>query len=185
MRYTTIIDITEYPVVYKNHNVQLVYLYLCLKSGYHDHDRDLIEISIRGLAANVRLSIAATRHALDVLQRYKLLSRQGSLWLVKKWVVQESISARPKTARQQRAAENEARRQMEREAAERQEQVERIKREQQYASGRTPFMIWYEQKLKEAEAGDPDALRSVNSNKAMYEVHCAEIKNLDQKNINQ
>ena len=77
MRYTTIIDITELPSIYRNHNARLVYLHLVLKCGYHDTDRDLTDTSIRQLSAAVGLTIAATRHALLQLQAVGLLSREG------------------------------------------------------------------------------------------------------------
>lgn len=89
MRYTTVIDISEFPQVYRNHNARLVYLHLALKSGWHDADRDQIKTSIRRIAMEVGLTVSATRHALATLERDKLLTRSGDTWTVKKWIIQE------------------------------------------------------------------------------------------------
>lgn len=89
MRYTTIIDITDMPGTYRNKNARLVYLHMALRSGYHDSDRDMIDISIRSLAMAVGLSVSATRHALACLERDKLISRDGTHWRILKWVVAE------------------------------------------------------------------------------------------------
>lgn len=101
MRYTTIIDITEVPGIYRNRNARLVYLHLVLRSGYHDSDRDMIDISIRNLAMAVGLSVSATRHSLACLEREKLISRDGSKWRILKWVVADLPTPRrqPKNAK--------------------------------------------------------------------------------------
>lgn len=98
MRYTTIIDISEIPTVYKSESVRLVYLHLVLKAGYHDEDRDRASVSFRRLAAAVGLTVSATRHALEVLQRAGLVTKaQDQAWIVKKWLVQEVPSPRTQT----------------------------------------------------------------------------------------
>lgn len=176
MRYTTCIDIREYPAVYRNHNARLVYLHLVLISGYHDHDRDLANVSLRALAADVGITLAATRHATAMLQKFHLLERQGSLWLVKKWTVQDTITPRPKSVMQQKAISAEAARQIQREKEQRAEQIERAKREQMWASGKTPFMLWYEDKMRLAEAGDEEAKKSVEKNRETYESHLNAMK---------
>lgn len=94
MRYTTIIDITETPAVYRNAHARLVYLHLCLKAGYRDSDRDRVTASIRTLARDTGLTIAATRHALRLLLRHQLLTRAEEGWEVRKFVQPESISKR-------------------------------------------------------------------------------------------
>jgi len=96
MRYTTIIDISELPL-YRNKNAVLLYLHLALKSGYHDHDRDQLRASLRGLAAATGLTLSATRHAISILTQSKLLTRDGDTWKVLKWVQTESITTRPRT----------------------------------------------------------------------------------------
>lgn len=102
MRYTTVIDITENLEVYKNRNARLVYLHMALKSGYHDEDRDLLKTSFRRIAADVGLSISATRHAIGQLERAHLIARQGDVWRVKKWIIDNPPTPRPK--KQQAAA---------------------------------------------------------------------------------
>lgn len=96
MRYTTIIDISEMPAVYRNQNARLVYLHMALRSGYHDEDRDQIDISIRRLADATGLTVSATRHALKQLLDAGLVVRHDNKMVVKKWLVQETPSPRPK-----------------------------------------------------------------------------------------
>ena len=61
MRYTTVIDISEMPEVYKNSTARLIYLHMSLKAGYHDADRDLVKLSIRRLSSDVGVTVSATR----------------------------------------------------------------------------------------------------------------------------
>lgn len=175
MRYTTVIDISEQSAVYKNVNCRLVYLHLVLKSGYHDTDRDMIDISLRNLAWQVGITVSATRHALAILQRYQLLTRQGNMWIVKKWTVQDTITARPKSQKQQRLQDDEEARRKQREREERKEAAARQEREQLRASGKTPFMVWYEQQQQLADQGDADAQRAVARHRETYEAHKAEL----------
>lgn len=176
MRYTTIIDISTIGAIYRNHNCRLIYLHMVLKSGYHDNDRDLIEISIRTLAAEVGLTISATRHALGILTRAKLVERQGELWYVKKWLIEENMTPRPKTRKE---AKERAQTDLRQAADQRREQEAdniRRHREELRQIGKTDFMIWYEQKIKAAADGDVDAQRSVERNKAVYERHKADME---------
>lgn len=99
MRYTTVIDISEYPGLYRNKTAVLVYLHLCLKAGYHDNDRDQVTISIRHLASDIGVTVSAVRHALKVLHGAGLLERPGQYWHVKKWVEEQTITTRAKTKR--------------------------------------------------------------------------------------
>lgn len=96
MRYTTVIDISEFPALYRNHNARLVYLHLALKSGYHDDDRDLIDISIRSLAATVGLTVSATRHSLRILEQSEMIARDGQRWRVRKFF----LDVKPQPRRQ-------------------------------------------------------------------------------------
>ena len=89
MRYTTLIDISELPDLYRNKNARLLYMHMVLKSGYHDQDRDQLAMSIRRLASDVGLTISATRFALVQLEQAGLLKKEQGLWRVKKWIVQE------------------------------------------------------------------------------------------------
>lgn len=103
MRYTTVIDISEIPEVYRCLNARLVYIHMSLKCGYHDADRDLIRISVRNLAYRVGLTVSATRHALRILERSKLLTREGDSWRVCKWVESAEIHRRPTKAQAETA----------------------------------------------------------------------------------
>lgn len=94
MRYTTIIDISEFPAIYRNRNARLLYIHMALKSGYHDDDRDVLDCSIRRLSAAVGLSISATRHALAILERAGLVTKDGIKWRVKKFVLEQKITSR-------------------------------------------------------------------------------------------
>lgn len=94
MRYTTVIDISEFREVYKNMNARLLYLHMALKCGYHDDDRDMIITSIRRLAMDTGLTVSAVRHALGVLERQQLLVKTSNGYRVKKWVAIETPTPR-------------------------------------------------------------------------------------------
>lgn len=135
MRYTTVIDITEISDVYKNATARLIYLHMSLKAGYHDADRDLVKLSIRRLSADVGVTVSATRHALHQLERAGLLTREGELWRVKKWVEEQQITTRAKTKREM------------------QEQIQRLERQRQ--------QVILEQQHQEHQQYDPE--QSTNS----------------------
>ena len=115
MRYTTVIDISELPEIYRNTTARLIYMHMSLKAGYHDSDRDLVTLSIRRVAAEVGVTVSATRHALHLLERSGLISREGQLWRIKKWVEEQTITTRAKTKREM------------------QEQIQRLERQKQQA----------------------------------------------------
>lgn len=127
MRYTTIIDCTEWPELYRNENVRLVYLHLVLRSGYHDEDRDKIRTSIRRVAADANVSVAAARHAVMQLEKHGLLKREGSVWTVTKWVMGQNMTTRAQQRAQAQAA---AATQAQRERA-RERELQNIERERQ------------------------------------------------------
>jgi membrane-bound lytic murein transglycosylase len=169
MRYTTIIDITEVPEVYRNHNARLIYLHLTLKSGYRDNDRDMIKISIRNLAMRTGMSVSATRHALSILTKHNLLSRAGETWIVKKWIIEDTITPRAKTKKQQRA-QDAAQVQREQQAErERREEQERRYRTELEKAGKTSFMVYYEGLLRKAKDGDQEAQAKVDKYREDYE----------------
>lgn len=173
MRYTTIIDITELPSVYRNTKVRLVYIHLALKAGYHDSDRDLAMVSIRRLAIGVGLSLSATRHALQVLEASGLISRQAGGWLIKKWISEDTISKRPKStaaARARAATEEQQARQREREEI---QEAEARQRQDLARAGKTQFMIYYEDLQRKAENGDLEALELVKKHAKTYQQHAA------------
>lgn len=87
MRYTTIIDISDIPEVYRNQAARLLYIHMALCAGYHDEDRDLVKQSLRVMAWRSGLTLSAVRHALGLLQRSGLVSKDGDAWRIKKWFV--------------------------------------------------------------------------------------------------
>lgn len=94
---------------------RLIYIHMSLKAGYHDSDRDLVNVSIRRLSADVGVTVSATRHALHLLVRSGLLVKEGHLWRIKKWVEEQTITTRAKTKREM------------------QEQIQRLERQKQQA----------------------------------------------------
>lgn len=147
MRYTTLIDIAEYPAVYRSINARLLYLHMALKAGYHDDDRDLLAASIRQLARDSGLTVSATRCALATLLANRLIERHGARWKVTKWLVQEIPTPRPKNVKQQR--EDTAKRI---EEEQRQKEIEKYRREVFTAirsSSKDELMEW----LEELKAG--------------------------------
>lgn len=94
MRYTTVIDITELQHIWRNANATRLYVYLAMKCGYHDNDRDLIRISLRTLAASAGVTLSATRHALRILKAADLISQDGEFIRVKKFIVDVKPTAR-------------------------------------------------------------------------------------------
>lgn len=157
MRYTTIIDITQVPELYRNHHVRLVYLHLVLKAGYHDHDRDLCRCSIRTLAADTGLSVSAVRHALAVLTKWRMVQRQGPLYLVRKFVQEQPITTRAKSSREQKRLDREAAAIAERRERERRAELERIEREQLQADGLTSWQRYMNALKEKADAGDVES----------------------------
>lgn len=81
------IDISDMPEVYRNQAARLLYIHMALCAGYHDDDRDLVRQSLRVMAVRAGLTLSAVRHALGLLQRAGLVSREGEAWRVKKWFV--------------------------------------------------------------------------------------------------
>ena len=175
MRYTTIIDISEYPQLYRSASVRLVYLHLVLKSGYHDDDRDLCGVSVRRLANECGLTVAATRHALALLEKYAMIKRQGSMLLVRKWVVEKAITPRARTQAQARQKEARELEELDRARRDKQLRAEEKRREDLRASGKTPFMVYYEGLLVKAKEGDPEAIRLVEVHRNTYQAHAAEL----------
>lgn len=181
MRYTTIIDITEMPAVYRCTAARILYLHITLIAGYHDNDRDIVDCSIRTLAAASGLTVSATRHALAVLTKAGLIDRQGLVWHVRKWIPEQPITARAKTAKQQERIEAAAKRKSDQEQRERQLAIEKERRKQLEAQGKNSFIVYYEGLLKRAQDGDQEAARLVNRHRATYEQHLKSITNKNGK----
>lgn len=124
MRYTTIIDITELPDVWSSASCRELYLFLVLKSGWHDDDRDVIHSSIRNLAIMTGLTKSAVEHALRKLGKAGLVSRDGDAFRVTKWTLQPKPSPRPRQNQARAAAEStDIARQYDEQVAERQRRI--------------------------------------------------------------
>lgn len=170
MRYTTIIDIREFPQIYRNDHVKLVYLHLVLISGYHDEDRDQTPISIRQICYDTGLSLSAVRHSLKVLISAGLLSRSGIIWTVKKFVLEKSISPRIKSEKKRTAAENLERERQIKEEQERREKEEK-KRYQELRKHSDPLRDSVLELMKKADNGDQEARNTLETSlvyKQMY-----------------
>lgn len=109
MRYTTIIDVSSVPDLYKNRNAVLLYCHLVFKSGYYDYNKDAYKRSIRGLALDLNMTLSATRHAIGILQKHKLITQKDGWWLVRKYIKEQTISPRISKKQQQRTSEIEER----------------------------------------------------------------------------
>ena len=109
MRYTTIIDVSSIQELYKNRNAVLLYCHLVFKSGYYDYNKDAYKRSIRGLALDLNMTLSATRHAIGILQKHKLITQKDGWWLVRKYIKEQTISSRISKKQQQRNAEIEER----------------------------------------------------------------------------
>lgn len=107
MRYTTIIDLTELPGIWKNSNATLLYYYLAMKCGYNDEDRDFIRCSLRILALRTGLSFSAVRHALAILQKQGLIARKNDGWMIRKFVLEKKPTPRTQKTASQGAAQHE------------------------------------------------------------------------------
>lgn len=164
MRYTTLIDIRDQPAVYRNINCRLVYMHLALRAGYHDNDRDVCNVSLRQLAREVGITLSACRHALSVLDRAKLVARQGTLLIVRKWTIEGPITPRAKTAKQQKQQQAADQAAAIQEQRRRHRQASEEQYRQQYTDGPTAFRIYFEEMKKKAEAGDIEAQAFVKQN---------------------
>lgn len=177
MRYTTVIDISEFRDLYENHNIRVLYLHMALKCGYRDDDRDMLPMSIRTLAGQVGISLSACRHALRQLQKHHLITRQGDTWIVTKWVLEKNISPRAKSKREEQLIERRAERERQQAERERQAELLQIQRRQDYASGKSSWMIYFERRLAKAQAGSAEDAAWCQANRANYEAQAKEIAN--------
>ena len=148
MRYTTIIDMTATPELYKCVNARLVYLHMTLTCGYHDYDRDICHIGLRTLAEQVGITFSAVRHATMLLERYHYIERTSLGWKVTKWLPSEQPTARPKVEPKQPKTQAAKIREAADIERERQADEQREQRERLRASGKTTFMLCYEKKLE-------------------------------------
>lgn len=176
MRYTTIIDITEIPAVYRCQSARILYIHMALRAGYHDNDRDLLDVSLRRLADGSGLSISAVRHGLQILERAGLIKKSGSVYAVRKWIAQSAVTPRALTKKQERAVAQAEQMRREREQRAAEEEAERRAREEAWTDDKTPFMRYYESLMEKAAAGDEEAARGVERHREMYEMHKQEMQ---------
>lgn len=169
MRYTTIIDIREFPQIYRNNNAKLVYLHLTLISGYHDEDRDQTPISIRQICYDTGLSLSAVRHSLKVLISAGLLSRSGITWTVKKFVLEKPISPRIRSEKKRSAAENLERDRIIKEEQNQREKEEKRKYQEEIKAGKNPLKEMVKDLMKRAQNGDEEAAENLKRYKAIVE----------------
>lgn len=113
MRYTTIIDISEYPVLYGCVSARMIYLHLVLKAGWGERNQDYCRGSIRQLQGELGMTFAAVRHGLGVLLKMGMIKKAPGGWMVRKYCAPTKPGARTMTKRQEEAA-----RQRQRDAAE-------------------------------------------------------------------
>lgn len=103
MRYTTIIDISQAPAIYKSENLRLVYLHLCLTCGYHDDDKGLLRQSLRQMASEVGCTMSALRHALRQLEKWQLVRRYRGKLYVRNWCEEQPITTPARRTRKAKA----------------------------------------------------------------------------------
>lgn len=169
MRYTTIIDIREFPQIYRNNHVKLVYLHLVLISGYHDEDRDQTPISIRQICYDTGLSLSAVRHSLKVLISAGLLSRSGITWTVKKFVLDKPISPRIRSDKKRSAAENLERERIIKEEQSQREKEEKRRYQEEIKAGKNPLKEMVKDLMNRAKNGDEEAAENLKRYKAIVE----------------
>lgn len=169
MRYTTIIDIREFPQIYRNNHAKLVYLHLVLISGYHDEDRDQTPISIRQICYDTGLSLSAVRHSLKVLISAGLLTRSGITWTVKKFVLDKPISPRIRSEKKRTAAENLERERIIKEEQNQREKEEKRKYQEEIKAGKNPLKEMVKDLMKRAQNGDEEAAENLKRYKPIVE----------------
>ena len=182
MRYTTIIDISEYPKLYRNANIRLVYLHLVLKAGYHDIDRDVIDLSPRRIARETGLTYAAVRHAMEVLRTVGLVTMDGTVQRVRKYVTQLPITPRPKTEAAQTAAKIRVQEEEEKMKREKYLQEQQRRTQELREQGKTQYMVYFESLIERAEKGDEEAKQLVHQHMPTYLAHQALIEKESKEN---
>lgn len=92
MRYTTIIDVTQCPEIYRNINARLTYLHMVLTCGYHDNDKGLVRKSVRQLAAETGITKSAVENALRALKKFDLVRKNRGRLYVRTWAPEQPIT---------------------------------------------------------------------------------------------
>ena len=100
MRYTTIIDVTQCPEIYRNINARLTYLHMVLTCGYHDNDKGLVRKSVRQLSTETGITKSATENALRLLKKFDLVRKNRGRLYVRTWAPEQPIT-KPKRKAQE------------------------------------------------------------------------------------
>lgn len=157
MRYTTIIDVTETPI-WSNINALRLYYWACMKCGYHDNDRDILQISIRNLSYRLDMTISAVRHSLKVLQAASLIIPvQESTYRVIKWVDNQEISKRKSKRELQLQVESMTREQQRQQQEQQEQEHKKIiekERKQRQQRGESVLDMRIRNARQAAAAGD-------------------------------
>jgi len=148
MRYTTVIDISEYPPLYNCLSARIIYFHLVLKSGWGEKNQDFCRASIRSLQADLHLSFSAVRHGLDVLVKTAMIKKVEGGFMVRKFCAPTQAGTRAKTRRE---AQIEASRRAEMKHAS--ELIERDRAERAAAAASRQSAVSYEnwKRMKETE----------------------------------
>lgn len=154
MRYTTVIDISLIPELYKNLNIRLVYLHLVLKAGYHDNDKDIVVTSLRRLANDAGLTVSATRHALRMLKRYQMVNIGKGAMAVRKWCPEQPISTRAKQAKQQQQMDRDQAAAAERRAMAKKHREDQRFAEELKANNKSSLDVYKDKLREDAAHGD-------------------------------
>jgi DNA-binding Lrp family transcriptional regulator len=156
------------PSVYRNEHARLLYLHMALRAGYHDNDRDSCRLSVRRLAAEVGLTLSATRHALKVLENAVLIKRYQGAFAVRKFAMSAPVTPRPRSEKKRREQEAKAIEDAMRAEREQREADERRRlKEEEAATGKTAYQRHVEDLERRAAAGDEDARRALAYHKKL------------------
>ena len=110
-----------------------------------------------------------------------MLVRQGPMLQVRKFIIEQPISKR---ARSKREEKQEAQRQERLEDHARQVQKRREADQQRaafLAQGKTSFMVYYEEQMDLAKKGDIEAAHFVETQKSTYAAHARQVEQDKQK----
>lgn len=74
MRYTTILDLRDWSLLYKNKNIRLLWLHLTLSAAHEGPSKGYYFCTIRQLAEEVGITPGECRHALAQLNKASLIA---------------------------------------------------------------------------------------------------------------
>lgn len=170
MRYTTIIDLRDWPQLYANLNIRLLWLELTLGANYQDAKRDLYTGSLRAIAARAGITLSATRHGLSCLEKEGLIKRSVQGLFIKKWLPAVKPTPRKISAPSSPIIEASATTI----AIETQKAAYQAEQQKNAEEGTTTFIKRYERQYSQAVNGDAHSLSFCRSreNRLRYEKDC-------------